>query len=119
MAIAFPYKEKTTEGVGNTFVPDFDFEPISDAQALFTEEQLPKAAHEPVIAVGIMSQPTLKFQLHGDFRCAQTKEHYTGSFSAELVAGKIQFENHYFDELVFEPQQKDAVFELKDILIFN
>ena len=41
MAIAFPYKEKTTEGVGNTFVPDFDFEPISDAQALFTEEQLP------------------------------------------------------------------------------
>jgi SpoIID/LytB domain protein len=117
MAIAFPYKEKTTEGVGNTFVPDFDFEPISDAQALFTEEQLPKAAEEPVIAVGIMSQPTLKFQLHGDFRCAQTKEYYTGSFSAELVVGKIRFENHFFDELVFEPQQKDSVFELKDVTI--
>ena len=117
MAIAFPDKEKTTEGVGNTFVPDFDFEPISDAQALFTEEQLPKAAHEPVIAVGIMSQPTLKFELHGDFRCVQTKEYYKGSFCAELVAGKIKFENHYFDELVFEPQQKDAVFELKDVTI--
>lgn len=118
MAIAFPFKEHS-EGTGNTFVPDFDFDfdPIPDSQASFIEEQLPKASAEPIIAVGIMSQPTLEFELHGDFRCAETKELYRGSFRAELVSGKIKFENQLFDELVFEPHQIESIFELKDVTI--
>ncbi|HPW90416.1 MAG TPA: SpoIID/LytB domain-containing protein [Paludibacteraceae bacterium] len=70
-----------------------------------------------MIAVGIKSQSKLYFELHGDFRCVQTQASCQGSFQVELVADKIRFENQFFDELVFLPQQKDAVFELKDVTI--
>jgi len=71
---------------------------------------------EPTISVGILSSKKIQFVFNETFRFENKT--YTGQQKAVIEQGKIYFENSFYDELVFIPNQKNtASFDLLEVLI--
>ena len=70
---------------------------------------------EPLIRVGILSAPSLRFSLSGSFRCG--RRFVSGPQEAQLLDGRISWQGRLCDELTFQPQSTDCRFSLSDVLI--
>ena len=76
---------------------------------------------EKLLSVGIMSAPTIRFSLQGNYTF-QGKQ-YSGEYSATYQEGKVLFEGKPYDELMFSESTKQqinespAFFTLKDVTI--
>ncbi len=78
---------------------------------------------EPQISVGILSDKQINFELHGDFKSAGFKHHFSGRFTAEVVENRIICSKgneklEISDEIIFEPQNSDLEsFLIRDVTI--
>lgn len=71
---------------------------------------------EPVVSVGIMFEPEIHFAFFGDYVCGGVTQ--IGEKNILLSSGKILFEGQLYDELLFEPINKESSsFELYDVTI--
>ena len=68
------------------------------------------------IQVGILSNRTIKFKLNGDFISGNGTT-YSGKQKAKIKDGKIIFLDEQFDELIFQPTDENASFDLTDVVI--
>lgn len=78
---------------------------------------------EPLVNVAILTSEKIEFELHGKFHIDDTKEKYSGKFTAHLEKGRVKIEGNgksFFisSEVVFTPADIDeASFLLKDVII--
>lgn len=78
---------------------------------------------EPQISVAIMHGTEIKFELYGDYSCNQSKEKFSGKFTAKLDNGKIAVESagkkiECKDEIIFNPSDIESEsFLLRDVVI--
>lgn len=57
----------------------------------------------PVIHVGIMVAPMIRFRFDNIFVCKQTNKQYQGEYDCRFLQGKILWENILFEQLDFMP----------------
>ncbi|MDE6486369.1 MAG: SpoIID/LytB domain-containing protein [Muribaculaceae bacterium] len=62
--------------------------------------------NEPRVAVGILTAPAVEIDFRGSYRRSD----------GEVVSGPVRFEG-LTEEMTFEPETADAVFEVKDVVI--
>lgn len=70
---------------------------------------------EPMINVGIMFQPTVRFTLESSYTFNGTQ--FCGENKVEIKEGKILFNGDVYDEIIFHSSEKNAVFTLHDVVI--
>ena len=72
--------------------------------------------NEPRVSVGVMSEPQLRFVLHGDYRVASGIA--SGEQAASCVDGQVEWGGSRYDELLFTPVDEHAAsFTLCDVTI--
>ena len=71
---------------------------------------------EPHIQVGILSDSAIEFALNGDFISTNGK-FYSGKQKAEYRNGKVFFADENANEIIFEPTNKNASFDLINVVI--
>lgn len=67
------------------------------------------------LRVGIMSEPVIRFVLHGSYRC--NGQVYSGEQVAEAHLGHVRFAGNLYPELLFQAESADASFTLCDVTI--
>ena len=72
--------------------------------------------NEPRVSVGVMSEPQLRFVLHGDYRVASGIA--SGEQAASCVDAQVEWGGIRYDELLFTPVDEHAAsFTLCDVTI--
>lgn len=73
---------------------------------------------EPIVNVGILTSPTLFFELNGAFRCESDQKIHSGTKKVHFYEGRIDFEGQLFDELQFIPlNEADSNIKMHDVVI--
>jgi SpoIID/LytB domain protein len=78
---------------------------------------------EPIISVGILTEEKIFFELHGNYRIAESKKYFKGIFSAVIRDNKIVCSNNFdkienTDEILFEPEDPHSEsFLINDVII--
>ncbi|MGL4411627.1 MAG: SpoIID/LytB domain-containing protein [Bacteroidales bacterium] len=70
---------------------------------------------EPIVSVGIMFQPSIRFHFSGDFKV--NNQLFNGEYSASYESGKISFNGELYSELQFDPISSESSFLLYDVVI--
>lgn len=70
---------------------------------------------EPIVSVGIVSASKLCFSLNAPYTVCSLEQ--CGKQVVELSEGRILWENNFYDELLFEPNDTQSSFTLEDITI--
>ena len=70
---------------------------------------------EPIVSVGIVSASKLCFSLNVPYAVCSLER--CGKQVVELSAGRILWENNFYDELLFEPNDTQSSFTLEDVTI--
>ncbi|MGL4993073.1 MAG: SpoIID/LytB domain-containing protein [Bacteroidales bacterium] len=70
---------------------------------------------EPIVSVGIMFQPSIRFHFQGDFEI--NNQIVNGEFSASYESGMISFNGEHYSELLFQPINDESSFLLYDVVI--
>lgn len=70
---------------------------------------------EATVSVGILWNKTINFSLSEDYQLNGNPA--AGEWAAELKDGKISWNGGLYDELLFKPQQENASFRIKDVVI--
>lgn len=70
---------------------------------------------EPIVSVGIVSASKLCFSLNAPYTVCSLEQ--CGKQVVELSAGRILWENNFYDELLFEPNDTQSSFTLEDVTI--
>lgn len=73
-------------------------------------------SNEPIIHVGIMSASVIHFVLNGEF-VDRFGARISGNQTVFLENNRICFRGNYIDELLFEPINQEASFDLIDVVI--
>ncbi|OIP83283.1 MAG: amidase [Porphyromonadaceae bacterium CG2_30_38_12] len=71
---------------------------------------------EPIIQVGILTSPEIKFVLNEAYSI-DNKKTYFGHQKVSFLNGKVSFAGELYDELIFSSEQKEASFDLIDVVI--
>ena len=71
---------------------------------------------EPIIHVGILSNATIHFVLNGDFKSGDGTM-YSGKQKAEYKKGNVFFHGEPVPEILLEPLDGNASFDLTDVVI--
>ncbi|MFZ4456782.1 MAG: SpoIID/LytB domain-containing protein [Bacteroidales bacterium] len=72
---------------------------------------------EPILSVGIVSAPSISFELIGKFSIKNCDQIYAGNLLVSIVSGELIFEDKTYTELVFEPLLADSYFTLNEVVI--
>ena len=70
---------------------------------------------EPIVSVGIVSASKLCFSLNAPYVVCSLEQ--CGKQVVELSEGRILWENNFYDELLFEPNDAQSSFTLEDVTI--
>lgn len=70
---------------------------------------------EPIVSVGIVSASKLCFSLNAPYTVCGSQR--CGKQVVELSEGRILWENNFYDELLFEPNDAQSSFTLEDVTI--
>ena len=70
---------------------------------------------EPIVSVGIVSASKLCFSLNVPYAVCSLER--CGKQVVELSEGRILWENNFYDELLFEPNDTQSSFTLEDVTI--
>lgn len=70
---------------------------------------------EPIVSVGIVSASKLCFSLNVPYAVCSLER--CGKQVVELSEGRILWENNFYDELLFEPNDAQSSFTLEDVTI--
>jgi len=70
---------------------------------------------EPIVSVGIVSASKLCFSLNAPYTVCGLEQ--CGKQVIELSEGRILWENNFYDELLFEPNDTQSSFTLEDVTI--
>ena len=70
---------------------------------------------EPIVSVGIVSASKLCFSLNVPYAVCSLEQ--CGKQVVELSEGRILWENNFYDELLFEPNDAQSSFTLEDVTI--
>ena len=70
---------------------------------------------EPIVSVGIVSASKLCFSLNAPYAVCSLEQ--CGKQVVELSEGRILWENNFYDELLFEPNDTQSSFTLEDVTI--
>lgn len=70
---------------------------------------------EPIVSVGIVSASKLCFSLNAPYTVCSLEQ--CGKQVIELSEGRILWENNFYDELLFEPNDAQSSFTLEDVTI--
>lgn len=70
---------------------------------------------EPIVSVGIVSASKLCFSLNAPYTVCNLEQ--CGKQVVELSEGRILWENNFYDELLFEPNDTQSSFTLEDVTI--
>lgn len=70
---------------------------------------------EPIVSVGIVSASKLCFSLNAPYVVCSLEQ--CGKQVVELSEGRILWENNFYDELLFEPNDTQSSFTLEDVTI--
>lgn len=70
---------------------------------------------EPIVSVGIVSASKLCFSLNAPYTVCSLEQ--CGKQVIELSEGRILWENNFYDELLFEPNDTQSSFTLEDVTI--
>ena len=70
---------------------------------------------EPIVSVGIVSASKLCFSLNAPYTVCSLEQ--CGKQVVELSEGRILWENNFYDELLFEPNDTQSSFTLEDVTI--
>lgn len=70
---------------------------------------------EPIVSVGIVSASKLLFSLNAPYTVCGSQR--CGKQVVELSEGRILWENNFYDELLFEPNDAQSSFTLEDVTI--
>lgn len=70
---------------------------------------------EPIVSVGIVSASKLCFSLNAPYTVCSLEQ--CGKQVVELSEGRILWENNFYDELLFEPNDAQSSFTLEDVTI--
>lgn len=70
---------------------------------------------EPIVSVGIVSASKLCFSLNAPYTVCNLEQ--CGKQVVELSEGRILWENNFYDELLFEPNDAQSSFTLEDVTI--
>ena len=70
---------------------------------------------EPIVSVGIVSASKLLFSLNAPYTVCGSQR--CGKQVVELSEGRILWENNFYDELLFEPNDTQSSFTLEDVTI--
>lgn len=70
---------------------------------------------EPIVSVGIVSASKLCFSLNAPYTVCGSQR--CGKQVVELSEGRILWENNFYDELLFEPNDTQSSFTLEDVTI--
>jgi len=71
---------------------------------------------EPTIQVGILTNHTIEFVLNGDFKSSNSRL-YSGKQTAAYINGKVFFDDENAKEIIFEPSDGNASFDLMEVVI--
>lgn len=71
---------------------------------------------EPTINVGILSDTTIEFVLNGDF-ISTNGNTYSGKHKVIYKKGKVSFNGEFSDQIIFEPIDENASFDLINVVI--
>ena len=74
-----------------------------------------KIKKEPIVSVGIVSASKLCFSLNAPYAVCSLEQ--CGKQVVELSEGRILWENNFYDELLFEPNDTQSSFTLEDVTI--
>ena len=74
-----------------------------------------KIKKEPIVSVGIVSASKLCFSLNAPYTVCNLEQ--CGKQVVELSEGRILWENNFYDELLFEPNDTQSSFTLEDVTI--
>ena len=74
-----------------------------------------KIKKEPIVSVGIVSASKLCFSLNAPYTVCSLER--CGKQVVELSEGRILWENNFYDELLFEPNDTQSSFTLEDVTI--
>lgn len=74
-----------------------------------------KIKKEPIVSVGIVSASKLCFSLNTSYVVCSLEQ--CGKQVVELSEGRILWENNFYDELLFEPNDAQSSFTLEDVTI--
>ena len=74
-----------------------------------------KIKKEPIVSVGIVSASKLCFSLNVPYSVCGLQR--CGKQVVELSEGRILWENNFYDELLFEPNDTQSSFTLEDVTI--
>lgn len=74
-----------------------------------------KIKKEPIVSVGIVSASKLCFSLNAPYVVCSLEQ--CGKQVVELSEGRILWENNFYDELLFEPNDAQSSFTLEDVTI--
>ena len=74
-----------------------------------------KIKKEPIVSVGIVSASKLLFSLNAPYTVCGSQR--CGKQVVELSEGRILWENNFYDELLFEPNDAQSSFTLEDVTI--
>lgn len=74
-----------------------------------------KIKKEPIVSVGIVSASKLCFSLNAPYTVCSLEQ--CGKQVVELSEGRILWENNFYDELLFEPNDTQSSFTLEDVTI--
>ena len=71
---------------------------------------------QPVVKVGIMNEPAIKFRFSADYRCGEKL--VSGEQSAEVCDGKVKWNGELYPTVEFTPcDMTNSYFELYDVTI--
>ena len=70
---------------------------------------------EPIVSVGIVSASKLCFSLNAPYTVCGSEQ--CGKQVVELSEGRILWENNFYDELLFDPNDAQSSFTLEDVTI--
>jgi len=70
---------------------------------------------EPIVSVGIVSASKLCFSLNAPYTVCGPEQ--CGKQVVELSEGRILWENNFYDELLFDPNDAQSSFTLEDVTI--
>ena len=71
---------------------------------------------QPVVKVGIMNEPAIKFRFSADYRCGEKL--VSGEQSAEVCDGKVKWNGELYPTVEFTPcDMANSYFELYDVTI--
>ena len=70
---------------------------------------------QPVVKVGIMNEPSIRFKLSAGYECGGIA--VTGEQTAEFSGGKVKWNGGLYDFVEFAPSSAEDCFELCDVTI--